>query len=197
MKKILYVIPVVWMLASCAMNNDVNRAGDNQKNGVRVQNTANNTAQYKSNEKISAHLASVAERVPNVKDATAIVIGPYAVVGIDVNGKMDRSRVETIKYTVAESLKNDPHGKNAVVVADVDTYQRLKEMGNQIRAGKPEGVMEELAAIIGRVMPQIPSDTMDSDRPNPTKQNDKQLPEHEKEQLKKEQEDQSNHHLKR
>ena len=70
-----------------------------------------------------------------VNDATAVVVGKYAIVGIDVKAKLDRTRVESIKYSVAESLKNDPDA-NAVVVADVDTYERLKQIGKQIKKEK-------------------------------------------------------------
>ena len=89
----------------------------------------------KPNEKAD-HLASLAASVPGVNDATAVVVGKYAIVGIDVKAKLDRTRVESIKYSVAESLKNDPDGANAVVVADVDTYERLKQIGKQIKKGK-------------------------------------------------------------
>ena len=43
--------------------------------------------------------------MPGVNDATAVVVGKYAIVGIDVKAKLDRTRVESIKYSVAESLK--------------------------------------------------------------------------------------------
>ncbi|GAA3326486.1 hypothetical protein GCM10020331_062600 [Ectobacillus funiculus] len=110
---------------------------------------------------MAKHLSSLAASIPSVKDATAVVIGPYAVVGIDVDANLDRSRVETIKYSVAESLQHDPNGAKAVVVADPDLYERLQEMRRQLQSGRPAGVMEELAAIVGRVMPQVPNDTLE------------------------------------
>ena len=61
-----------------------------------------------------------------MNDATAVVLGPYAIVGIDVNKNLDRSEVGSIKYSVAESLKNDPYGARAVVVADPDMNARVK-----------------------------------------------------------------------
>jgi YhcN/YlaJ family sporulation lipoprotein len=194
---ITYLVACLLMLTSCGVNNDKNTAQNNTNRIVRVKNTANQKDHYKSNQKVADHLTRLATSVPNVKDATAIVLGPYAVVGIDVNAKLDRSRVETIKYTVAESLKHDPHGANAVVVADPDLYQRLQDMGRQIRKGNPNGIMEELAAIVGRVMPQVPNDVLENKNIEPTKQNDKQLKGNEEEELKKEQEDQSNQHMKR
>ncbi len=146
--------------------------------------------------KAADHLASLAASVPGVNDATAVVVGKYAIVGIDVKAKLDRTRVESIKYSVAESLKNDPDGANAVVVADVDTYERLKQIGKQIKKGKTgEGILDELAAIVGRVMPQVPNDMIENKETNPIQDNDKQLQKDEEQELRKEQNDQSNNHL--
>ena len=72
---------------------------------------------------------------------------------------LDRSEVGSIKYSVAESLKNDPHGARAVVVADPDLNARLKEVTEDIRIGEPiQGILNELADISGRLMPEIPAD---------------------------------------
>ena len=75
----------------------------------------------KTGQEISKRLVELATSIPNVNDATAVVIGRYAIVGIDVNSKLERSQVGSIKYSVAESLKKDPYGANAIVVADADT----------------------------------------------------------------------------
>src|SRR5699024_11699221 len=72
------------------------------------------------------HLANVAGDVPNVKDATAVVAGPYAVVGIDVDKDLDRSRVGTIKYSVTEALQHDPYGKRS----------EERRVGKEIRYGR-------------------------------------------------------------
>lgn len=129
----------------------------NQNQTINVRNT--NPGEHKdlSNEQIATHLANIASDVPNVNDAAAIVAGPYAVVGIDVNKDLDRSRVGTIKYSVSEALQHDPYGKTAVVVADGDIMERLQGMGRKIDEGYPiQGIVEELAAIVGRYMPDFP-----------------------------------------
>lgn len=194
MKSIVYLCVFLFFLTSCAKV-DHPTSNDQERTQVSVQNTTAHKGKYQSNEKAAKHLASLAASIPSVKDATAVVIGPYAVVGIDVDAKLDRSRVETIKYSVAESLKHDPKGVQAVVVADPDTYQRLREMGIQLQSGRPAGVMEELAAIVGRVMPQVPNDTFENKNIRSTRQNDDQLQKNEREKLKNEQNDQSNHHM--
>jgi len=100
-------------------------------------------------------LANIAARVPGVSRAVAIVVGPYTIVGIDVNKKLDRGRVGTIKYSVAQALKKDPRGKNALVTADVDIVQRLREINRDLMNGKPiAGILDELAEIASRIAPQ-------------------------------------------
>jgi YhcN/YlaJ family sporulation lipoprotein len=115
-------------------------------------------------QKVAQRLVSLATKVDEVNDATAIVAGRWAIVGIDVDAKLDRSRVGSIKYSVAEALKADPKGAYAIVTSDIDTNYRLRQMAQEIREGKPiAGVMDELAAIVGRLMPQLPRQVRDAD----------------------------------
>ncbi|MDY0396257.1 YhcN/YlaJ family sporulation lipoprotein [Virgibacillus halophilus] len=137
-----------------------------------------NSSQYKqeklSNRQIADHLSGVASNIPDVDNAAAVVAGPYAVVGIDVNKDLDRSRVGTIKYSVAEAMQHDPYGKTAVIVADGDVTQRLRNMSDKISQGYPiQGVVDELAAIVGRYMPETP---VPHNRPQETDQNKKNDP---------------------
>jgi YhcN/YlaJ family sporulation lipoprotein len=107
--------------------------------------------------KVAAHLEALARGIKGVHGANCVVFGKYAIVGIDVDAKMDRSRVGTIKYSVAEAFRKDPYGINAVVTADVDIAQRLREIRADVRNGRPiAGFAEELSDIVGRVVPQIP-----------------------------------------
>jgi len=189
---LLLLALVTMCVTGCGLNN--NQAADDAKDErIQVKNTAENHFDRKSGQEIASHLVDIASSIPNVNDATAVVLGRFAVVGIDVNSKLDRSRVESIKYSVAESLKHDPYGANAVVVADADTFERLRQMGKEIQDGRPiVGILDELAQIVGRIVPDIPSDTIDNDNTEPTESNDNQLKGKEKNELEKEQDDQSN-----
>src|SRR5690625_712852 len=110
-----------------------------------------------SNTDIAEHLTNIATKVPNVHEATALIAGPYAVVGIDVDKDLDRSSVGVVKYSVSEALHDDPYGKTAIVIADGDIRQRLNNMREDMADGKPvRGIIDELAAIVGRYMPQMP-----------------------------------------
>jgi YhcN/YlaJ family sporulation lipoprotein len=147
-------------------NNRDRDAQDQEFEGLNEGTKAPQSPNRKNREaqKVAQRLVSLATKVDNVNDATAIVAGRWAVVGIDVDAKLDRSRVGSIKYSVAEALKADPKGAYAIVTADIDTNYRLRQMAQEMRDGKPvAGVMDELAAIVGRLMPQVPRQVQDPD----------------------------------
>ncbi|WEK53005.1 MAG: YhcN/YlaJ family sporulation lipoprotein [Candidatus Cohnella colombiensis] len=106
---------------------------------------------------VSAHLEQLALGVPGVKGANCVVFGKYAIVGIDVDEKMERSEVGTLKYSVAEAFLKDPYGVDAIVTADIDLAQRLREIKVDINNGHAlTGFANELADIMGRIIPQMP-----------------------------------------
>ncbi|WP_346393876.1 YhcN/YlaJ family sporulation lipoprotein [Virgibacillus pantothenticus] len=158
----------------------------------QVKNSDPNQSQQLSNTEIADHLANIASDVPNVNDAVSVVAGPYAVVGIDVDKDLDRSRVGTIKYSVLEALYDDPYGKTAVVIADADANERIRGMADKIEQGQPiYGIVDELAAVVGRYMPEFP---INKNRPKESDPNKEVIPENEKEQLEDTEEEQSNHY---
>lgn len=70
---------------------------------------------------------------------------------------MERAQVGTVKYAVAEAFRKDPYGVDALVTADMDLGQRLREIRADMRNGRPiAGFAEEMADIVGRLVPQIP-----------------------------------------
>lgn len=128
-----------------------------QNNSPVEQTQHKNNSDMASNADIATHLANVANEVPDVHQAVAIVAGPYAVVGIDIDKKTERQRVGTIKFSVSEALHEDPYGKTAVVIADADATERLRRMKERIQDGEPIiGVVDELAEIVARFMPTFP-----------------------------------------
>lgn len=188
-------IAICILLSGCNFGNNES-ARDADRSLVRVKNTADEKTVDKSGQAIAHRLANLAKRVPNVNDAAALVVGKYAIVGIDVAANIDASRVGTIKYSVAETLRKDPYGANAIIIADPDLYARLKNIVNQVDNGRPvQAFMNEIADIVGRVMPEVPSDLLETTPPEPTEQNDSQLNKREEKQLHNRQEKQSNEHL--
>ncbi|KXZ14818.1 hypothetical protein AXI59_02920 [Bacillus nakamurai] len=204
MRILFMIIQALFILTGCnAVQDGRDRAVQNESANqqetkpIHVKNTAPDTTNNPSRTDIARHLVEVTEKIPGITDATAVVLGRYSVVGIDVDDNLERSKVETIKYTVAQALKNDPYGANAVVVADPDTFARLKGMGKDIQAGRPvSGILDELAAIVGRVLPEVPNNVTDNEKESPTKSNNDQLNQRDQNKLQQEQNDQSDHHMK-
>ena len=193
MKVYLVLIISLFLLFGC--NNRDDDVAQNQNNIVNVKNSTIQNVDKQTGQQISKHLADLATSIPKVNDATAVVLGRYALVGIDVNQDLDRSEVGSIKYSVAESLKNDPHGARAIVIADPDINARLKEIGEDIQRGEPiEGIMNELADIAGRVIPEVPADIKDPVQTKSVDDPKKTLNSNEKQDLEKTQQEQSNHH---
>ncbi|WP_045506334.1 YhcN/YlaJ family sporulation lipoprotein [Bacillus amyloliquefaciens] len=204
MRILFIIIQALFILSGCTAVQDsrernIRNESTDQREAkpIHVKNTAPETAENPGRTDIAKHLVEVTEKIPGITDATTVVLGRYSVVGIDVDDNLERSKVESIKYTVAQALKNDPYGANAVVVADPDTVSRLRGMASDIKAGRPvSGILDELAAIVGRVMPEVPNDVTDNEKESPTKSNDDQLNERDQKKLQNEQNDQSDHHMK-
>lgn len=195
MKKSILCSCFVLLLAGCAANGDQQSQTDNHI--ANVKNSTIDNVNRKSGQEISERLVDLATSIPNVNDATAVVIGRYAIVGIDINSNLERSEVGSIKYAVAESLKNDPYGAKAMIVADPDINARLGEIAEDIQDGEPvQGIFNELADITGRIIPELPADVLNNDPGSNLKNPDNKLNENEKNELKKDQDEQSNNHLK-
>ncbi|GAA0338662.1 YhcN/YlaJ family sporulation lipoprotein [Bacillus carboniphilus] len=198
LKKLGFLVFCVVFLVSCNGNQDANNANNqtarnNDESLIRVRNSTFDTVDRKSGQQISEHLVELTTRVPNVKDATAVVLGNYAIVGIDVDENMERSQVGTVKYSVIEALKQDPYGAEAIVVADPDIMQRLNEIGSDIERGEPvQGIMNELSDIVGRIMPDIPEHLNETTPKQATEKQKGNVNQKERNQLDKEQQDQSN-----
>lgn len=164
----LCVLIVASLLAGC--NQVTKQASPSQRNenqnaprvqNVQEQQNVTNDNQAKNDQMSKQrHLEDLAKRIPGVNNAHCIVMGNTALVGIDVDAKLERARVGTVKYTVAEAIRKDPDGAGTIVTADVDLSQRIAEIGTKIREGHPiSGFTTELADIIGRIVPQLPEDT--------------------------------------
>ncbi len=157
----LLAVSLCLLMAGCGSGsrNNISPSPHNN-NGMTTQQTHPRTLAEVDNNQVAAHLEALAQSVPGVNKAHCVIMGNKAVVGIDVDEHLERSRVGTIKYSVAEAFRKDPYGIDAIVTADMDLSGRLKEIGADIRRGRPiAGFAEEMADIIGRIVPQVPRDT--------------------------------------
>lgn len=152
---ILMTIAAIFLITACTGGKDTIPREENRDQPIDLENTNNNTVP--DNNDIADHLATIAAEVPEVEGATAIVLGPYAVVGIDINENTESQKIGTIKYSVSESLAHDPYGREAVIIADADVMQRLRDMRVEMQNGAGlQGILDELAEIVSRYVPTFP-----------------------------------------
>ncbi|MCA0983617.1 YhcN/YlaJ family sporulation lipoprotein [Halobacillus yeomjeoni] len=188
MKKLIWIMAVL-MLAACQQTDEESLLREKQGNSELKYVTDSDPVkrQKMTSQQAARHLAKLAVQVPDVHDATALVLGNYVAVGIDVDKDLDRSRVGVIKYSVAEAIKNDPYGKQAVVIADADAVERLRGLGRKISQGHPvEGITDELSQIVARYMPEGPI----NERPQ-TENNKQSIPDKDKKEIEKVEKEQS------
>ncbi len=148
--------------ASNKGNHEVRKLSNDGATIPQSTSTAGQSSDVKNNSEVALkdHLERLAKRVPGVNGAHCVVMNKVAVVGIDVDGTLTRSRVGSIKYSVAEAIRKDPRSVRALVTADMDLSSRLAEMSRHISKGQPvSGFASEMADIIGRIIPQLPEDT--------------------------------------
>lgn len=162
MRYILLWMATVMALSGCVRDGGQNAAQDNRQDGQRqIQQLAAGNGQA---EQKADRLEALAKSIAQVRNANCVVIGNTAIVGIDVDPQLERSKVDTVKYSVAEALRKDPDGANAIVTADMDLGERIRRIREDIKNGKPfSGFAQELGDIIGRIVPQLPKDARPMD----------------------------------
>lgn len=176
MKKIILIITVLLFLAACQKSNEQSLLRERQTDPELKYVTDSDPIKRKelTNQQVAQRLAKTAIEVPDVQDATALVLGNYVAVGIDVDKDLDRARVGVIKFSVAEALKHDPYGKQAVVIADADGMERIKGLARKMKEGHPiQAVTEELSQIVGRYMPEGPINERSQSESNQQSLNEK------------------------
>jgi YhcN/YlaJ family sporulation lipoprotein len=176
-KLILMIAALLVFAAGCNQSSQkgTSSSPNSTQNGVKVQQIAPPQQRIQDPQAVADHLEKLATSVPHVQSAHCVVFGKTAVVGINVDPKMERSKVGTVKYSVAEALRKDPNGANAIVTADMDLSQRLRDIRENISSGRAvSGFAEQMADIIGRIMPQMPRD-IPSTPSNPVPQDANQV----------------------
>jgi YhcN/YlaJ family sporulation lipoprotein len=171
MRTLLIIIIGLFVFAGCSRMTPKGAAppqNQSPNGNLHAQQTAPENNAKLTSQQIVTHLEQLATSIPNVQHAHCVILGKTAVVGIDVKEDLPRSRVDNIKYSVAEALRKDPYGVNAIVTADMDLDHRLKNIRQEIMKGRPiAGFADEIGKIIGRIMPQLPRDINSKTSPPP------------------------------
>src|SRR5690625_8053315 len=89
---------IILIFAACQQSEKEESAPNRQNEDqfMQIENSQPNQNPPIENDQISNHLADVANNVPNVNNATAIVAGPNEVVAIDIDNTIDLYRLVNI-----------------------------------------------------------------------------------------------------
>ncbi|HET6872591.1 MAG TPA: YhcN/YlaJ family sporulation lipoprotein [Sporolactobacillaceae bacterium] len=161
LKRILTTLCIASVLTGCGVSRGAspNGPGQTHSNLQEVKQTIPESKRNLNNQEVAHHLASIADSIKGVNSATVVVLGGYSVVGLDINQHLGRHQTGNIKYAVANALKNDPYGTNALVTSDPDIIQRLKDINADLQKGKPiQGILNQLALIVERLVPDASND---------------------------------------
>lgn len=105
--------------------------------------------------RLAGSLAEKAVRVEGVKEATVVLTGSTALVGIDLQAGINRENTSAVKAKVAEIVKGaDNRIKNVLVSTDPDTVTRISRVSRGIAEGRPiTSFSKEVGEIIRRISP--------------------------------------------
>lgn len=134
-------------------NNRVPRDPRMDEDNDRINN---NDRIGNNNEELSRRIAEIATDVDGVDNATVVVTGDTAYVGIDMDKDLENEDTDRLKERVGDRIKDRVDSIDRVYVsADVDTVERLREIGRDIRGGRPiSGFLNELTEMFRRPMPR-------------------------------------------
>jgi YhcN/YlaJ family sporulation lipoprotein len=158
-KRTLTTLLISSLLMGCGVSKGSSSNAQGQTNVQEVKQTLPNQQNNLSNQAVAHRLASIAQGIKGVNSATVVVLGGYSVVGLNIDPHLGRHQTGNIKYAVANALKTDPYGTNALVTSDPDIIQRLKDMNTDLQKGKPiKGILNQLALIVERLVPDASHD---------------------------------------
>jgi len=106
--------------------------------------------------RIAVKLAAEAEKVAGVRDATVVLSGTNAYVGLDLDRNIQGKTTDQVKEEAARRVKKaDRRLTDVYVSTDADTVTRIREVARGIAEGRPvSGFSRELAEIGRRLLPE-------------------------------------------
>jgi YhcN/YlaJ family sporulation lipoprotein len=146
--------------------NNGNGLGYNNDNGLGYNNGLRNNGQgnsdalgnnvgYKTTAQENENLESTIEGINGVRNATIVITGNTAYVGITLDN--NTTDANNIKSNVSQQIKSSNRNISTVYVStDAGFMNRLRNVGNGIRAGRPiSGFTNELNNMVERITPNM------------------------------------------
>lgn len=156
----LIIFIVSFSLMACQLAEKPNLPDNNNTNDIGRYNNNNNNMNNDMNmdNNMSARAENIADSVVDiagVDDATVVITGDTALVGVDIAGKDNGEVTDNLKRSIINVVKKvDNRIDNVVVTASPDFFDRIDNIARDINRGKPlSGFVDEVNEIIRRVAP--------------------------------------------
>jgi YhcN/YlaJ family sporulation lipoprotein len=131
-------------------NNTDNNLGYNNNNDALGNNVRLNTTTQNADD-----LERTIEQVQGVEDATVVISGNTAYVGLDLDNNTNTVNNTNIKNNVTQKIRASNTNINTVYVStETGFMDRLRDVGTGIRGGRPiSGFTTELRDMVRRINP--------------------------------------------
>jgi len=133
-------------------NNPTDNAQNNQARSATNSATDNNTY---NESRSKALIDAVSAEIAQAKDVWVMVVGNMAYVALDIPAEDTSTDTTDIKSQVSEIIMNaDEDITDVYVLADADSFTRIKDTFADLTNGKPiSGMSEEITNLFTRITP--------------------------------------------
>lgn len=127
--------------------------GTGTNNGLGSNNATGNNVGYTTTTQANDNLEGTIEQIQGVRNATVVVSGNTAYVGITLDN--NTTNTNNIKNNVAQQIRTSNRDIATVYVStDAGFINRLRNVGNGIRGGRPlSGFTNDLNNMVQRMTP--------------------------------------------
>ncbi|MGB9791273.1 MAG: YhcN/YlaJ family sporulation lipoprotein [Thermacetogeniaceae bacterium] len=153
----IFFLVLVFGLSGCTASRKPEKKPASPRTVQSPSTTPKTTAPSATSERaIAERIAREAVKVSGVREATVVISGRTAYIGLNLNPNVEKNRTATIKKTVADKAKAaEPSLVRVNVTSDPDLVARLKRIADGIKKGKPvSSFASELAEIERRITPK-------------------------------------------
>lgn len=152
--KALVILPLIALLGAslvCGACSTAKKPATPAPGTTQNPNAATPDNQNNTND-VADRVTSEAQKVTDVRGATAIVSGKNIYLGLDLKADIDKNKTKEVERAVLDRVKNMEPNYTVMVTSDVDTVTRIKNVAKGIRQGKPISTFDKEIREIGTRM---------------------------------------------
>ncbi|WP_171011337.1 YhcN/YlaJ family sporulation lipoprotein [Haloimpatiens lingqiaonensis] len=101
-------------------------------------------------------IADAVNKIEGVNSSYVVISDKNALVGLDINKDYEGKIADDLRKKVEDTVKNtDKEIQTVALTVDADLTERIKNLGSDIRGGKPlSGLGTEIQEILNRIIPR-------------------------------------------